>query len=48
MRGLRPDIPHFDILGARHHIMLDQPLAFAASILMQMETWRAQANNNTG
>lgn len=48
MRGLRPDIPHFDILGARHHIMLDQPLAFAASILMQMETWRAQANNDTG
>ncbi len=41
MRGLRPDGAHYDIAGARHHIMLDQPHAFACAILAQMENWRA-------
>ena len=37
MKGLRPTMPHFDLLGARHHVLLDQPLAFASSIKQQME-----------
>jgi pimeloyl-ACP methyl ester carboxylesterase len=41
MRDLRPDAPHYDISGARHHIMLDQPRAFASAVLAQMEFWRA-------
>ncbi len=41
MRGLRPDAAHYDISGARHHIMLDQPRAFAAAVVSQMENWRA-------
>ena len=42
MQGLRPDAPHFSITGARHHIMLDRPHAFAAACSAQMATWRAQ------
>ncbi len=42
MRELRPDIPFYEIAGAHHHIMLDQPHGFVASITTQMESWRAQ------
>lgn len=42
MRNLRPDAPHFDIVGAHHHIMLDQPHAFASAIVQQMCVWKAQ------
>ena len=42
MKSLRPTMPHFDLLGARHHVLLDQPLAFASSIKQQMENWLAQ------
>ena len=42
MRDLRPQSPHFDLLQARHHVLLDQPLAFAASCGQQMQSWQAQ------
>ncbi len=41
VRKVRPDIPFYEVPGARHHIMLDRPHAFAASIATQMEQWRA-------
>ena len=41
MQRLRPDVPHFEIAGAHHHIMLDQPRAFASSIVQQMQTWQS-------
>lgn len=41
MRSLRPDVPHYDVAGARHHIMLDRPHGFVASVITQMENWRA-------
>ena len=42
MAGLRPEPPPISIIaGAHHHIMLDQPHAFAASVLTQLENWRA-------
>lgn len=47
MRRLRPDAPHFDIVGAHHHIMLDQPHAFAASVRAMMESWRASGAFST-
>ncbi|MGB1896969.1 MAG: hypothetical protein ACPHRG_07275, partial [Parvibaculales bacterium] len=42
MKSLRPNMPHFDLLGARHHVLLDQPLGFASSIKQQMQNWQAQ------
>ena len=42
MRELRPQSPHFDLLAARHHVFLDQPLAFAASVEQQMQNWQTQ------
>ena len=49
MRQCRPDVPYYDIPGARHHIMLDRPHAFAGSVATQMEVWRAQqAKRKTG
>ncbi len=42
MRQIRPDVAHYDIVGAHHHIMLDQPHAFASACAAQMEMWRAQ------
>jgi hypothetical protein len=42
MKTLRPTMPHFDLLAARHHVLLDQPLAFASSINQQMQNWQAQ------
>jgi pimeloyl-ACP methyl ester carboxylesterase len=42
MQGLRPQSPHFDLLAARHHVLLDQPLAFASSVMMQMQSWQTQ------
>ena len=41
VRAARPDVPFYEIPDARHHIMLDRPHAFAASIATQMEQWRA-------
>ncbi len=46
MQSLRPDAPHYDISGARHHIMLDQPRAFAAAINGQMQNWKASGAFN--
>lgn len=42
MRQQRPNMPHFDLLNAHHHVLLDQPLAFASSVKQQMENWQAQ------
>ena len=42
MQAQRPDTPHFDLIGARHHVLLDQPLAFASSLKQQMQAWQAQ------
>ena len=42
MKTLRPTMPHFDLLAARHHVLLDQPLAFASSINQQMQNLQAQ------
>ena len=42
MQDMRPHSPHFDLLGARHHVLLDQPIAFAASVGQQMQNWQAQ------
>lgn len=28
----RPDAPHIEIPGARHHVMADQPLAFVIAL----------------
>lgn len=41
VRAVRPDVPFFEIPGARHHIMLDRPHAFASAVAAQMEHWRA-------
>ncbi len=42
MKQQRPNSPHFDLLNARHHVLLDQPLAFASSIKQQMANWQAE------
>ena len=42
MQALRPQSPHFDLLQARHHVLLDQPVAFASAIDQQMAVWTAQ------
>lgn len=42
MQSLRPQSPHFDLLQARHHVLLDQPLSFATSVGQQMQNWQAQ------
>lgn len=42
VRRHRPDVPFYEVPGARHHIMLDRPHAFAASVANQMEQWRSQ------
>ncbi len=42
VRRERPDVPFYEVPGARHHIMLDRPHAFAASVANQMEQWRTQ------
>lgn len=47
VRSVRPDIPFYEIPGARHHIMLDRPHAFAAAIAGQMEQWRAAGHFNS-
>lgn len=44
MQGLRPQTPHFDLSQARHHVLLDQPVAFAAAINQQMAAWQAQGS----
>lgn len=44
MTSLRAQsMPVSIIAQAHHHIMLDQPHAFAAAVLTQMENWRAAA-----
>ncbi|MEX0839544.1 MAG: alpha/beta hydrolase [Parvibaculum sp.] len=42
LRGLSPEKPVFTIPGAQHHIMLDQPHAFAAAVGTLMAQWRAE------
>jgi pimeloyl-ACP methyl ester carboxylesterase len=42
MQSLRPQSPHFDLLQAHHHVLLDQPVAFASAIDQQMAAWQAQ------
>jgi pimeloyl-ACP methyl ester carboxylesterase len=41
MHGLRPEAPHFDLLAARHHVLLDQPIAFASTLVLQMQAWKS-------
>ena len=41
LRELAPERPAFAIAGAQHHIMLDQPHAFAAAVAGLMAQWRA-------
>ena len=42
LRQLAPDKPVFTIPGAQHHIMLDQPHAFAAAVGAVMAQWHAE------
>ncbi len=42
LRRLAPEKPAFTVPGAQHHIMLDQPHAFAASVAAVMAQWRAE------
>ncbi|PKQ09759.1 MAG: alpha/beta hydrolase [Alphaproteobacteria bacterium HGW-Alphaproteobacteria-12] len=42
LRRLAPEKPVFTVPGAQHHIMLDQPHAFAAAIGATMAGWRAE------
>lgn len=42
LRRLAPEKPVFTIPGAQHHIMLDQPHAFAAAVGALMAHWRAE------
>lgn len=42
MQSLRPQSPHFDLLQARHHVLLDQPVAFASAVDQQMAAWQGQ------
>lgn len=42
LRRLAPERPVFTVPGAQHHIMLDQPQAFAASVGAMMAQWRAE------
>jgi len=44
MRTLRPEAPIFTIPHAQHHIMLDQPVAFAASVATLMADWEAKGS----
>lgn len=41
LRKLAPEKPVFTIPGAQHHIMLDQPHAFAAAVAALMAQWEA-------
>ena len=34
-----PRAPVVEVPEARHHVMLDQPLAFVASLRMLLDTW---------
>jgi pimeloyl-ACP methyl ester carboxylesterase len=36
------DVPIVAVPGARHHLMLDQPLAFASTLRALLEKWRLQ------
>ncbi len=40
--------PHFAIPEAEHHVMIDQPLAFVASLRALMEAWPAPLPNGEG
>lgn len=42
MQSLRPEAPIFTVPFAQHHIMLDQPVAFAASVTTLMADWEAK------
>ena len=42
LRRLAPEKPVFTVPGAQHHIMLDQPHAFAASVGAIMAQWQAE------
>ena len=42
MRGLRPEAPIFTVPFAQHHIMLDQPVAFASAVGSLMADWEAK------
>lgn len=42
LRRLAPEKPAFTIPGAQHHIMLDQPQAFAAAVGALMAQWYAE------
>lgn len=42
MRELAPEKPAFAIAGAQHHIMLDQPHAFAAAVASVMAQWESE------
>ncbi|MGK2740671.1 alpha/beta fold hydrolase [Tepidicaulis sp. LMO-SS28] len=42
MKEARPGTPVFTIPHAQHHIMLDQPLAFASAVHALMSTWEAE------
>jgi pimeloyl-ACP methyl ester carboxylesterase len=42
LRDLAPEKPVFTVPGAQHHIMLDQPHAFAAAVAALMAQWEAE------
>lgn len=42
MKSVRPEAPIFTIPYAQHHIMLDQPIAFASAVAALMSDWEAK------
>lgn len=48
MRSLRPEAPIFTIPFAQHHIMLDQPVAFASAVGALMADWEAKGALSAG
>ena len=48
MRGLRPEAPIFTVPFAQHHIMLDQPVAFASAVGTLMADWGAKGALSAG
>ena len=42
LREIAPEAPVFTVPGAQHHIMLDQPHAFATAVASLMAQWDAE------
>ena len=42
LRALTPEKPVFTVPNAQHHIMLDQPQAFATAVGALMAQWQSE------